>query len=111
MRMQPTQYRFKILGKSWVLRLMKRKRYAKKNGNDSVAITKTHKRRIDLGPNGRDLETLIHELVHAYLSEMCIGTTYEITLNDMEEVFAELMAKRGRELLNLADSLYQRIQE
>jgi hypothetical protein len=88
---------------------MKRKKYVDKNGNDSVAITTFHKRRIDLSPYGRDLETIVHELVHAYLHELCLHSTNEMTADDVEEVFCELMAKRGRELLDLADSLYAKI--
>jgi hypothetical protein len=107
--MRPTQFRFEVLGKPWTLRLMKRRKYKDKNGKDSVAVTKAYKRQIDLSPFGRDLETIVHELVHAYLHELCIGSTNEITADDLEEVFAELMAKRGRELLDLADQLHARI--
>jgi hypothetical protein len=107
--MRPTQFRFQVLGKDWILRLMKRKRYDQKNGSDSVAITTMHKRRIDLGPDGRDLETIVHELVHAYLYELCLRSTNDLSVDDLEEIFAELMAKRGRELLDLADSLFSRI--
>lgn len=107
--MRPTQFRFQVLGKNWVLRLMKRKKYDQKNGDTSVAMTTFHKRRIDLAPDGRDLETLAHELVHAYLYEMCIHSTNGMTVDDLEEVFCELMAKRGRELLDLAERLQNTI--
>lgn len=96
---------FEIMGKSWTLRVLKKKKYHKKNGTDSVAITYINKRRIDLGPDGVDLETIIHELTHAYLTEIC---TKSALLDDeqMEEIFAELMSKRGREMLDLADALH-----
>lgn len=96
---------FKILGKCWTIRALKKSKYNKKNGKDSVAVTKMHKRCIDLGPKGCDLESIVHELVHAYLYEMCLHSTNELTIPDLEEVFAELMAKRGYEILHLAESL------
>ncbi len=101
--------KFEILGKHWLLRVLKKKKYNKKNGLDSVAITHINKRRIDLGPGGHDLETITHELVHAYLTEIC---TKSAGLDDtqLEEIFAELMAKRGREMLDLADKLYAQVQ-
>lgn len=99
---------FQILGKTWVLRILKRKKYVKKNGQGSVGITHLHKRRIDLHPDGRDLETIIHELLHAYLTELCTGST-DLEDDQLEEVFAELLAKRGREMLDLADDLYAQI--
>ncbi len=97
--------KFEILGKEWKMKILKNRRYKKKNGDDSVAITHYWKRQIDVPMMGIDLETITHELTHAYLTEMCHDTT-ALKAKDLEEVFAELMAKRGRELLDLADSLF-----
>lgn len=100
--------KFEILGKEWTLRVLKKKKYRRANGINSVAITHTTKRRIDLGPGGMDLETVIHELVHAYLTEICTKSA-DLEDEQLEEIFAELMAKRGREMLDIADKLYGEI--
>ena len=63
---------FKVLGKTWKLRILSKKRYHKKHGKDSLAISVLYKRRIDI---------------------------------PAKKIFAELMAKRGTELLKLADNL------
>lgn len=99
---------FQVLGKKWTLRPLDRKKYRRKYGNDSVAITNVNKRRIDLSPNGLDLETIVHELVHAFLGEIC---THSANLDDesLEEIFAELLAKRGREILETGDYLFNLI--
>lgn len=107
--MKQHRIQFEILGKPWELRLLKKKKYLKSNGSDSVAITDVNKRRIDIGPNGRDKETIIHELVHAYLGEMCTHSA-DLDSDSSEEIFCELMAKRGDELLRLADSLLNEVQ-
>lgn len=106
MKTKPTQFSFEVLGKSWTLRLMKRGKYMKKNGKDSVAMTTFNKRRIDLSPYGRDLETIVHELTHAFLHEMCQPDPHSVTVDELEETYCEMMAKRGREIIELADSLY-----
>lgn len=103
--MSPTQFRFEVLGKSWVIRLMKRKKYAKKNGKDSVAMTYRQKRRIDLSPFGRDLETITHELTHAYLTELCLDSANPDS-DALEEIFCEMMAKHGPKLLEQARDLH-----
>lgn len=99
---------FDILGKKWQVRVLKRKKYMKKNGRDSVAITDIDKRRIDISPYGMNLETVVHELLHAYLGEMCTRSA-DFDDDALEEIFAEFMAKRGRELLDVADTIYDKI--
>jgi len=101
--------KFKVIGKTWTLRCLDEKQYNKKEIRaNSVAITYVHKRRIDLSPLGTDKESIIHELVHAYLSEMCIYSS-ELDADAMEEFFAELMAKRGQEILDLASDLAEKV--
>jgi hypothetical protein len=100
--------KFLILDKTWTIRLLKKRKYNRKNGADSVAVTKIHKRVIDLGPNGRDLETIVHELLHGFLAELCTHSA-DLTVDAQEEIFAELMAKHGRTLLDLADDLHRKV--
>lgn len=107
--MNPIILHFAIIGKRWRMRILSREQYDKKKiRSGSVAITYVHKRRIDLSPEGCDRETIIHELVHAYLYEMCIHSA-DLDADAVEEFFAELMAKRGQELLNLAETLFQNV--
>lgn len=98
-----------ILNKSWTIRLISKKRFKRKHG-DFHAITATHKRYIDLKPKHADLETIIHELFHAYYYELCLDSTTKLTLADQEEIFAELMAHYGRDLLDLAERIERTIQ-
>ena len=100
---------FDILGKRWTLRLLRRRKYVKKNGDDSHAVTKTWKRTIDLGPTGYDVETIRHELVHAFLAEMGYESVGELTAAQVEELCCELFARRGAEILALADELLEKM--
>lgn len=102
--------KFKILGKSWQLRLLTKDHYKNKHGWDSVAITLMYKSKIDLSPKGLNTETIIHELVHAYMYELCTYSA-DLDVDAKEEIFAELMAKRGYELLKLADKLMLEIEK
>lgn len=95
---------FKVLTKPWRIRLLDKERYAKKHGTDSLAITHVQKRRIDLSPRGHDRDTIIHELVHAYLAELCVHSC-DLDDDNLEEIFAELLSRRGLEMLRLADRL------
>lgn len=100
-----SKIKFKIAGKRWKLRILHEDQYIKKHGPGSYAMTIMHRRRIDINsPTGLDRETLIHELVHAYMSEFCTSSS-KIKAIELEEIFCELMAKRGEEILTLADDL------
>lgn len=101
---------FEILGKRWTLRVLKRRKYARKNGKDSVALTYMARRRIDLSPFGTDYETIVHELVHCYLTELCASSA-DLDVEELEEVYAELMAKFGRQLLDLATDLHNKVKK
>lgn len=100
--------KFQVLGKTWTMHSRSRKDYKRQNGNDSVAITNMNKRRIDISPDGIDKETIIHELLHAYMAELCIGSA-DLDNDNLEEIFAELLSKRGHELLKLASSLKKQL--
>ena len=102
--------KFKILGRKWELRLMKRRAYKHKNGSDSLAMTRSHKRRIDISPRGLDKATIGHELVHAYIAEMCLHSS-DLEHAAFEEFFCELLSKRGQEILNLAQAIYKELKK
>ncbi len=99
---------FSVLSKKWTMRLLDRKRYNKKHGNDSLAITHVQKRRIDLSPKGMDLATITHELVHAYLAELCVHSC-DLDDENLEEIFAELLSRRGREMLTKAQAIHSKV--
>jgi hypothetical protein len=101
--------KFGILGKRWTLKLLTQKAYEKRHGADSVVITYSYKRTIDVQPTGVRKEIIVHELVHAYLGEMCTKSTTDLTGDDVEEICADLFAKRGRELLDLADIIFEQL--
>lgn len=97
---------FKILGKNWSLRLLSKAQYIKIHGNDSIATTQRYRRIIDLGPEGTSKDTISHELVHAYIVELCLYSA-DFDNENLEEVFAELLSRRGRELLKTTDRLHR----
>lgn len=82
----------KILHKDWNISVLKKKKYAKKWGTDSVAMCDAKKRTIDLIKGHADYETILHELVHCFYSELSF---YELQLDDdqQEEWVCEMISK------------------
>jgi hypothetical protein len=102
--------KFKIMGRRWKLILYTAKAYKKKRGADHVGETDVNKRRIYLCPDGFDFETIAHELVHAFLGEMCLHSA-EIDGEAMEEICAEMFSKRGADILALSTDLLTEVQK
>jgi hypothetical protein len=100
---------FKVLKKDWCLRVYNARQYSRRFGSDSIAITYTHDRVVNISPFGRDFETIAHELVHAYMYDLCTASA-DLDVNALEEIFAELLSKRGYELLRLAKKLVKEIE-
>lgn len=103
--------KFKVLGKSWHVKLLTQEQFDKDKNGDACAVTYVNERKIHLAPSGFDEETIIHELVHAYLGEMCLNSTSKIKTEDFEEIFCELLSKRGREILKLGRSLRNKVKK
>ncbi len=95
-----------ILNKKWSVRAYRLKTYQKHCGHDSVALCETDLKRITFILDGLTLETVIHELVHAYTSEMAF---VELDLDDdqTEEFFSELFSRHGQLMLMQAKEIFE----
>ena len=99
---------FDIMGKGWVMRVMPKSKFERKHGKTPGAITHTSKRYVDVSSHELNLELVVHELVHAYLAEMAHWNA-DHDESSLEEVFCDLMALRGREILELAERLHAQV--
>lgn len=94
-----------VCGHRWVLLFVPQAAYEARHGSDSDAITIADNRRIYISEEGASYQTLVHELVHAYLAELCVSTMTRLSKSDLEEIFCELMAKHGKQIIRLARQL------
>lgn len=104
-----TKIAFDIMGRSWSICLVTWKKYRRIDTSDSIAVTHGHNRKLYLSPGGRDIETIRHELFHAYLFECCLHSASGIGRDDMEEICSDLFAFRGIDILKQADDLYTKV--
>lgn len=50
-------------------------------------------------------QVVLHELIHAYYSDLHLGDTNDMTLDDMEEVAASLFSEKGEMLIAKAKKI------
>lgn len=101
---------FQVMGRKWNVILQDTKRFRKSQCDKTIAYTDGDEREIHVGTQGRDIETIRHELVHAYMAEFCLNSA-DLDNENLEEIYADFMAKRGHELLKLADVIFKRIKQ
>lgn len=89
---------------SWTILVMPEKRYIKEEGTNSVAITYSDIRQIKFIAEKFDRTTIIHELCHAYASQLNL---VELDLDDdqVEEFFCEMFGKYGEQIIAKAEEI------
>jgi hypothetical protein len=84
-----------IKGSVWQLEVLTSEEFSRRHRDvpgENDALTIGAERRIDF--NGRiDLCTVIHELKHAYNTQLCLGSTTNISREDLEEIECEWLEK------------------
>lgn len=102
--------KFKVVGKRWTVRFYTKKKYQKKYPN-TLGVCLGWKREIRLPVKPLRPETIVHELTHAYFRELCFVDPDALKRPELEEVFCELVAQFGVDLLIQADKIWTYYQE
>ena len=73
---------------TWTLRLWRGRAYERLHGEDSGAITDVIDKTIDFNNDETTLETVGHELFHAYFKYLHLDSVVEPKISDVEEIVA-----------------------
>jgi hypothetical protein len=91
-----------VMGQKWEMHAMRDDDFAHHTGIKSAAgVTLGSTRDIVINLDHVDRYTMVHELVHAYVFEMCVDSN-AITNEAMEEVMAEMFARHGKQIFKQA---------
>lgn len=101
------QYKFELLGKHvWTVHYLRKHEFVKRFGAETYGITECDDKAIYLTPSRLKMETVVHELIHAYLWELCAKTA-DLEDDQLEEVMAEMFSKYGKQILRRADLIIE----
>jgi hypothetical protein len=90
--------KYTILGDQWTVKVLKR--LPKEWHENDQGVTYPGQKLIVIRKSAFSLGVLLHELTHAYHNYLCLETTTEMTANDFEEIYCEVMAKYGIKIVN-----------
>lgn len=114
--------RLKIVGKEWTVYFCSKRYFDKKHreyfeappgpaGNGTLAFTCQDDKKLFLRSNRMRRETIIHELCHSYLWELCLWDLRhresDATPERIEEAFCDLLSKYGKKLLKQTDQIIE----
>lgn len=87
---------FNVLGKKWRAVRTTRETVRRKFGPDApsglLAYTDFANSCVFFSSDSFTLHTVLHETVHIHFDSLCLDTTYDISLSDLEEIMCEFVA-------------------
>jgi hypothetical protein len=91
-----------IVGREWTVNVWASKTYLKRIAKDTWAEVEPQRSHIDIDRKALCMDTILHELCHAYAHERSIVALQLKTRTQFEEFFCEILAKHGQEMLDNA---------
>ena len=79
-----------IKGIKYNVRILSKKSYTKKYSN-SYAHVNRDSREIIFRDDHIKKTTVIHEVTHAFINTLCLGSCNDLTLEDFEEIICEML--------------------
>lgn len=95
-----------IIGQRWKVHLLDEKKYIRKWGDDSAALTAHTTYNMYFNEAELSLEVVLHEYFHAAMASMCI-TAAKLKPHQVEEVAADVFAQHGKSILKQGKKLYK----
>jgi hypothetical protein len=83
----------------------------REDGDDCAGLCIAVDKSILIEEHNIDLNTISHELMHAYISDLHLSDTEEMTNSDLEEIFCSLFADKGELIINKSKKLTKNLQK
>lgn len=92
-----------IRGRKWTIKVLPSKEFIKTHGKSTGAITRFKFRDIIFDKTELTIQTIIHELIHAYMSESHLQSATRLKVIDYEEIVCETLSEYIYEILRQAE--------
>lgn len=106
------QFKVQICNEKWNVRLLSTKEFRERYGKGTMGITeyshraKPPQRDITFQPNHKDKDTIMHEVLHAYLS---YRDTSSMSYGQIEEAMCEFLPKNHHYIKRVVDNIIKKL--
>jgi hypothetical protein len=99
-----------VLGQKWQIYLVDEDDYIRRFGDTDAAHANPSEQTIYFNEGELSRDTVVHELCHAFYSELCVGSA-SVTPEQVEEIFCDMFGKHGDRILRLGRRLYKEFRD
>lgn len=99
-----------ILGRPWKITSLSQEAFIKRFKDEYAGITVPLTREVIINQEDCTLGTVVHEMTHAYIASLCTHSA-NLTGDQQEEVYCELMALHGTSILSVSKKIYKLLRE
>ncbi len=106
------QLKCKINGTAWTIEVISAKEMRKQKTGDIAGLCIASDKIIYLDKDGGvDYQIILHELFHAFASDLHLGDTNNMELDDIEEVFAGMFSEKADKIVRLGKRVFKQLKK
>lgn len=99
-----------IKGIKYKVKLLTKLEYIK-NNKGSYAHVDRETREIQFRDDHIKKTTIVHEVTHAFINTLCLGSCNELTLEDFEEIICEMMEDHLMDINKVSNEILSYLKE
>lgn len=100
-----------VKGIKFKVRLLEKKVYIKKHSENSYAHCDRQERELVFRKDHIKKKTIIHEVTHAFINSIHLGSTDDLTINDFEEIICEMLEDHLMDINKLSNQILAYLKE
>lgn len=100
-----------VKGIKYKVKLLKKTDYIKKYKDNSYAHVDREDREILFRDDKINKKYVIHEVTHAFLGSLHLGSCNDLTLDDFEEIVCEMLEDHLTDISSISNMIYKHLKE
>ncbi len=98
-----------IAGEKWKICFMEEDAFVRIHGEGYGAMTIIDKKELHFHDGEMYKVHVTHELVHAYVSSLCLTSATSLSHDQLEEIYADMFAKHGATIMKQTTMIWKHL--
>ncbi len=102
-------FKIRIKDIEWTVKLQNDEEYFNMHEDDSLALTNRNELVVYFRESAVVKRIVTHELMHVYVASCCVGSTTNTTIDDAEEICAEIIEYHIDDIIKHTREIYAKL--